>query len=104
MTTGGSASAAIMTGPPIPGCDALSLQRQVMLPLLRLVVGLVGALAGSNRVRAQGADFADQHAPALQRVMDDAASLGARCADLLVRQKVPQVAGLSYILHMLSSI
>ena len=53
---------------------------QVMLPLLRLVVGLVGALAGSVRVRSQGADFADQHAPALQRVMDDASGLGARSA------------------------
>ena len=53
-------------------------QIQVMLPLLRLLVGLVGALAGSGRVRAQGADFAEHHAPALQRVMGDAASLGAR--------------------------
>ena len=51
-----------------------------MLPLLRLVVGLVGALAGSGRVRAQGADFADQHTQALQRVMDDASSLGSRSA------------------------
>jgi len=55
-----------------------------MLPLLRLVVGLVGALAGSGRVRAQGADFADQHTQALQRVMDDASSPGVRSASYQV--------------------
>jgi hypothetical protein len=51
---------------------------QVMLPLLRLLVGLASALAGSGRVRSQAADFAEHHAPALQRLMDDAGSLGAR--------------------------
>ena len=58
---------------------------QVMLPLLRLLVGLAGALAGSGRVRAQAADFAEHHAPALQRLMDDAGSLGARHEQCLPR-------------------
>jgi len=49
-----------------------------MQPLLELLVAITTALSESDKAAQQAAAFVEQHAAALQRILEDANSLGAR--------------------------
>lgn len=57
-------------------------------PLLELLVALTAALSESDKVRQQAAAFVEQHTPALQRILEDANSLGVRCAPPLYETSI----------------